>query len=218
MNLREFIDFRKFCPICESQLTTSFHSHRKQTIRIQGNQLIAIFKVDSLPKSSTVFKAGYAFDFNVNNFAIEFWDKTDIHCYDSVSKFYMDRFLELHNNLRVFRFHRDCTYCNQYCYNSTSLKFDFRNGTYSNLNLANECITMSQPIEDGYRIYYLVNISNTDFGPDPCAKLFTYKSSFKRTNLKLDMPAESMTVELPHVNITSADAIMNRFSNLLVFA
>jgi len=224
MNLQEFLDFRKFCPVCETQLVTSFHSHRKQTVRNQNNKLEVIFKVEPLPKSSTVFKAGYAFDFTTPGFVVEFYDKNDIHLYDMVHKFYMDRFMELHKNLRTFRFYRDCTYCNQYSYLSTAVEMDFKTSTYGPLTVAFEELGMSKETEEDYQIFRITNVhSLDDFGrranvSAPFTMLRVCRSSFERKSIRLDMPAESMTVKLPLVSIIDPEAMVDRFSKLLVFA
>lgn len=220
MNLQEFLDFRKYCPVCSTQLVTSFHSHRKQAIRLQNNRLEVIFKVAPLTRSSTDFKAGYAFDFTTPNFSVEFYDKSDIHQYDQVHKFYIDRFMEMHKNLRKFRFYRDCTYCSQYAYVSTNIELDFRTATISEIKLGWEELCVSKDLEDTFQIYRIFNLHNYDnaVGRQPYTHLSVCKSDFNRKSIRLDMPAESLHIDLPLVPITEPEEMVERFSKLLVFA
>lgn len=171
-------------------------------------------------KSSTVFKAGYAFDFNTLTFGVDFWTKDDIHCYDHVSKFYMDRFMEMHQNLRKFRFYRDCGYCNQYRYVSSNIEMDFQTATITPIKLGWENCCVSKPVQNQYQIYNLLSLYNYDVITDkqPYTVVHTIRSNFNRKSIQLDMPAEAMKIMLPLLPLDKPDEVADRVDKLLVFA
>lgn len=220
MNLQEFLDFRKYCPVCTTQLTTYFHSHRKQAIKYQDNRLVSIFEVDSLHKSATTFKAGYAFDFLTPTFGMEFWTTDDIQAYEAVPFFFLNRFMELHQNLRKFRFYRDCKFCNQYRYVSSNIEMDFKTATTSPIKIGWETTCVSKPVQDQFQIYNLLSLYNYDVETDkkPYTVAHTIRSNFKRVNLNLDMPAEAMKIMLPLLQLDKPEEVMDRIDKLLVFA
>jgi len=217
MILQEFLDYRKTCPVCQNRLTTSFHSHRKQSSKTYDNRFMAIFNLTPLNKAGKDFKVGYGFGFTDLSFVVEFFTKAEELLYNKTDQFLIDRFKELHNNLRIYRFYRDCDSCRQYRYVSTEVKLDFKNSVYYNLDVGHEIMSFSQPINDGYRVYHLVDIINSDEGPNPSAVLFFCKSSFDRKSLQLDMPAEAIRLDLPFIPITSPEEMAKRFSNLMPF-
>src|SRR5271169_3011569 len=95
MNLGEFIGHRSHCPLCGTALVTGFHSNRKQSISYEENRASISFKLDGL-----------------NQFQKEY-------VYHNVAPaFLIDRFKELHKNLKIFRFYRGCTSCEEYAYGS----------------------------------------------------------------------------------------------------
>src|SRR5271170_5137130 len=101
MNLKEFIDFRQHCPICQGQLVNLFHSSRKQTVKIEEHRFLVFFALIALDgksgqKPHTVV---YSFDLSENLFQIEFYSRNKKVRYETVHDSIIKLFLALHSNL-----------------------------------------------------------------------------------------------------------------------
>lgn len=157
MNLTEFINYRSHCPCCKTGLATGFVSDRRQIVRHENDRLVIHFPLDSLKTGQRDYRVAYSFSKVDNSFSVDFLTKDGIYM-DKVSPlFLIERFRELHQNLKVFKFYRGCTLCRLYAYGSQQFDIDLRNATFSDLNIWSEKVLLSSPMEDGYRAYALTN-------------------------------------------------------------
>jgi hypothetical protein len=219
MNLREFMDFRKKCPMCGGLLITFFHSNRKQIIRYKDEQVSFIFKLDTLNKRQKSYQVAYAFGVTDYQFTIEFYKKSGEHYYTESPNFLRKRFKELHVNLakNFFKFYRECVNpsCAQYSYNTSYFEIDFKTATYGPLEIGRENITLIYPLpgeSDKCRVYRLNN-----YLPGKKTLLQFWKGVPEEANLNWNIPSEAAALELPLIPFVSKEETLKRLNNLIIF-
>lgn len=159
MNLKEFINFRRNCPSCNTPLVTSFHSKRKQKHRYEENRIVVLFDLKSLKKGQAHFKAGYSFGLEDNSFYVDFYTQDEELIEDQTHFFLMERFKDLDNNLGAYTFYRSCDNktCNRYFYASSSFNTDYKSCSIGDLDIFTEFVVLIQPTPDGYKICRMTN-------------------------------------------------------------
>lgn len=223
MNLKEFIDQRINCPICDTSLITNFISNRKQKIKIENDKFVVIFVMKALRTNQQDYEVGYAFNPLDNTFSIEFyseWDNTN-----HVPMHLIEKFREFHNNLLsttsgIGRFIRKCTFCNRYTKSSTHFNLDLKNSKldtllWDGLQIAYESFGLSIPAEDGHKIIHLSNFHV----PQPQSRIMWFRAD-KEDHTRLDwtLPAKYSEVTVPLVPFISKEETTKRVNNLLTFA
>jgi hypothetical protein len=216
MNLQQFIEYKKYCPVCHSELTTHFHSNRRQSVRYEYGRAIFLFDSDGISvrskqKTQVPAKLGYSFDLNSGDFNIEFYDK-NIICYrDKVTCTSIGVFRELHSNLKVFKFSRSCRKCQHYAYHSQNFNIDLKVTCLEPLDIWSEEVGLSFPLEEGFRIYYLLNV----YGED--RSFLNIIKAAGDWGGRLLGGAYGEGTQLPIIPITSQQEMIQRFNNLIAF-
>jgi len=225
MNLKEFLEYRKICPICSDVLVTSFHSQKKQIIRYEDDRFVVIFRLDALKKKQINYKVGYSFGFENNSWHVEFYSQDDKRFENDSPNFLRDRFKELDKNLGQYKFYRHCTGCCCYNYSSQDFYLDYDLGLIEELIVNVEYIGMLQPVESGFKVYKLLN----DYGGGKSTIVFgrhhseliarsdagvVNKGPFITTSYgsNLDM------IQTPIIKFTSNEETMERINKLLIFS
>lgn len=157
MNLQEFIGYREKCPICDNKLITCFHSQKKQYLRFEENRLLVVFWMNALKKHQIDYKVGYSFGLTDNSWYAEFFNKDDVRFENDSPQFLRDRFKELDKNLGGYKFYRHCTLCQRYNYSTNTFQLDYQTATVKKLCLNMEFIGLIAPIDDGFKVYRLLN-------------------------------------------------------------
>jgi hypothetical protein len=158
MNLQEFLDYRRTCPLCGNDLSITFHSLRKQTIRIEEGRLLIVFRLDAIKKKQIDYKVGYSFGYNDNSCYVEFYTKDDKRFDNDAPMFLINRFKELDKNLLSYKFYRHCARCCCYNYCSNGFHLYFKEATTGDLRIDSEYIGMHVKLgADDYKIYKLFN-------------------------------------------------------------
>ena len=158
MNLREFLDYRKTCPLCGDNLGIVFHSKKQQHSRIEENRLLIVFRLDALKKKHIDYKVGYSFGYNDNSWYAEFYTKDDRRFDNDAPDFLMKRFRELDKNLLSYKFFRHCGRCCCYNYCSNNFHLNFKEASTGSLTVETEYFGMSFKLDiDQYKIYKLIN-------------------------------------------------------------
>lgn len=218
MNLREFIDTRTTCPICDTALITQFISTRKQKIKIENDRLVAIFVMKGMRVNQPDYEIGYSFDLDTNQFMVEFYSEWDHH--GQVPMHLIEKFKEFHKNLGPCKFYRRCTFCNRYAKCSTPFTLDFRKqsldtGFWESLSIAYESFGLSLPAEGGFKIMHLSNF----YMAEEQSQLIWFRSE-SESDARLDwaMPNKRSERQLPLVPFISKEETARRLNNLITFA
>lgn len=219
MNLQEFIDYRKICPICTGNLLTGFHSSRKQVIKYEDNRVTFTFDLKAIKPWQKSYRASYSFGLLDNSFLVEFYTKEGELYYKETPQFLRDRFMELHKNLdkMKFKFYRECVNprCAKYGYTTKYFKFNLNKASFEDLGIWSEnvVLTYSLPEQEDYRIYRMHNILT-----DRKTTLNIWKYYSDEVSIFSNIPGEgATTLELPLIPFISKDETMKRLNNLIPF-
>lgn len=232
MNLQEWLNSRKNCPLCEAPLTTYLHSTKKQSIKWESGRMVVVFPLHRKGQIGGYdYKVGYSFDLTNNNFSIEFYDKDGLRIEKAIAPHLMDKFKALDKNLKTYRFYRKCNGCQKYHYSSGVFRLDLKTATLrfrDGLFVSSEYFGLIQAMERGsktpYRIYRVLNIY--DPGPDITKQHTNYGTHLTYWNAATPngvlsdqtIPNEAAYLNLPLIPFVSSDDTLERIKKLLVFS
>jgi hypothetical protein len=223
MNLKEWLNYRKNCPICQAPLTTYLHSSKKQGIKWEDGRMVIVFPLYSLDKKKTSdYKVGYSFHLTENQFCIEFYTKEGLRIEKDTQFHLINRFKSLNENLKNYKFYRQCNGCKRYQYSSDIFKFNFK--TFSldfeeNFIVSSEYLGLIQTMKTGsktpFRIYRLDNF----YAKIEMGTCLTYWNSLYPHGILSDcaVPDNARYVILPLIPFISEEDTLNRIKKLLVF-
>lgn len=216
MNLREFLDYRTVCPICNNNsLNVLFHSNKKQKIRRESNRFLAVFEMRGKNNKQKSYEVGYSIDEITNQFCIELYnDKIrieNLHLLDLLK-----RVREMNNNHGSFRVIKRCTNCNRYDYESNSFHFDYKNYSIGDLSIASEFFGLCKPKEKLYKIYRLYN----DYINYKSTIVAGFGSSASYAEVSALFPTNSNYNELQTsiINFVSTEDTYERINKLILFS
>jgi hypothetical protein len=220
MNLQQFIDYRKNCPICDQQLKLVFHSKKRQSHRYEDGRLIFLFDLLPLKKKQQHYKVGYSFGLEDNSYYIEFFTKDGKRFDDEAPDFLIERFKELDKNLLAYRFFKYCPNCS--CYNYFSNNFLLKKIYTRSLDVETEYIGMSQPIVNKYKIYKLLNnytdgVSSLIFGRH-WAKEIARDDSGGTAMIHSPAGSKLEIMQTAIIKFVSKEETMQRLNKLIVFS
>lgn len=213
MNLKEFINYRFKCPLCDSPLAMSFHSKKWQNMKYEGDRMNIMFRMDKMNRSRKPYKIIYSFALNDNSFYIDFLSKEEQPFENEAPKHLMVRFRELDKNLKSYRFYKDCASCGCYMYSSNRFNLDFKKAVVHDLYIQDEYFGLSTPTTNGYRVFkltnnYALNQSTLIYGTE-------VSDVWKRSDSNchdMDM------LRLSLLKFSSKDEMIDRLKKLLVFS
>ena len=215
MNLKEFISHRQYCPICETQLITNFHSNRKQTIKLEEHRFVVFFELDSLTCSQKPYAMSYSFGLEHFDFQVEFYTSDRSSRFEICHDFLIKRFLELHKNLKTFQFIRECIFCGQYKCSTQLFELNLKTSKCESLTIFSEEFGLVQPISDGHRIYRL---SNNYLESKSDLTLFRGKPADAKIRYPAVRSWQNPTVlRLPLIPFISKEKTTDRLNNLMIF-
>lgn len=218
MNLREFIDQRTNCPICDTALVTQFISSRKQKTKLIDDRFMVIFVMKALKTNQQDYEIGYSFDLDSNHFMVEFFSEWDHHA--QVPMHLIEKFREFHKNLGICKFYRKCTFCNRYTKSSIPFMLDFKHQKmdtqlWDGLQIAYESFGLSLPADDGFKIMHLSNFHILE----PRSNLIWYRAdSESYARLDYTLPNTRSEKTLPLIPFISKEETTKRLNNLITFA
>ncbi len=213
MNLQEFIEYRKTCPLCGNALRTILNQ-RKQSCRFETDRLVFLFHVDGLKKKGIVYKVGYSFSLKNNNWCIEFYNKDDVRFEKDTPLFLMERFKELNANLLDYRIWRECAKMH-YRLSSNLFELDFRHATMDFL-VSQEKFCFQQLQSDG--LYKISELHNDYEGHSSSLSFRKSPSSSAFLSDYLMFLSHHTDVEVPLVPFTSKEETVARINKLLIFS
>lgn len=225
MNLQEFIDYRKKCPVCQRDLIINLYSDKSKPIKKEGDRLIIRVELRPLKRSKsrkpTAYLTSYSFGLNDNSFKVEFYDnayaKDPYQPRKNVPDFLRNKFIDFHNNLKKigFKFFVECsdTACQKYKRISENFIIDLKSSTYSSLEIKSEHTGLAHPLPEGYRIFLLhsypsLNKSQLDFWKDDI---------IPRGSLWGGAGTNVTHLYLPLIPLVSAKETVERLNNLIIY-
>lgn len=212
MNLKNFLNYRHSCPLCNVPLSTYFHSKKHQIMKYEDGRIVFIFRMDGIKRGQSNFKVGYSFGLQDNSCFIEFYNKENVKMNDSPLHL-LKKFKQLDKDIKEYNFYKICESCCNYNYYSNTFTFSF-NGLIDNIIVANEYFGLVLPFGNKFKISKLTN------------NLLTNKSSFtysKEDNSYLARPNIGYSF-LEVINIdniikfTSIEETIDRISKLIIFS
>jgi hypothetical protein len=223
MNLKQFFNYRKNCPLCDSPLTTYLHSKKRQVIKYENNRAVVIFPLTSIKSKKTEHKVGYSFGLDDHSFCVEFYDKNLFRYEKEVPLFLINRFKELSKNLKELRFYRVCNNCQRYNYISFSFKIDFKNNILKPWRLRSEYFGFIQNygggLDDRYRIYRVTNWHSlgNDGENESWINYWITKNVFE-AEFDSPMPVPVNSLHLPFIPFVSKEETLERIKKLILFS
>lgn len=216
MNLCEFLDYRRSCPIClATTLTTAFQSKKRQVIREENGRFLVLLNMDAIKKHHNSYKVGYSIDRANNQFCIEFYTKDDEWIEKESPIHLINRFKIFDKNQREYKIYKYCGNCNRYNYTSNKLTIDYKTCSIGELEINTEFFGLTQPINEGYKIYKLIN----RYFVNESVLFYTKADDEFLAQEHIHMVTHPMDIiSLPIIKFTSKDEIINRISKLLVFS
>jgi hypothetical protein len=213
MNLQEFIDIRKDCPMCGTPLVTKF-SARKQKSRLENGRYVSIMIMKGMRSCEPDYEVGYSFGIDDNSLMIEFYNEWDMSNHASM---YMCKiFKEFHANMKAsaHRFVRTCGFCFKYEMDSKPVELDLRNGNYASIEKDDETFVWSAKTEEGYKFILLDNYSD----PNPRSEICSWRSEIDYRVEQPAPPRANITRDLPQIPFLSKEETGERLKKLLVFS
>jgi hypothetical protein len=214
MNLKEFLAYRTYCPICDSILMTSLFSTSKKYTSHTENEVVVFHTLRNLDgKRYTDQSISYHFNKNDNSYYIDYYDsnqdlKSNIHLSS------LEKFKELnHNRNKIgYDFYKYCTECERYNYASKAFKLDLTKNTIDDLSIRAEFFGLSKKVENGYKVYRLLNIDNKSH------LVYGIFETDHQASIKSAISAKSSTLETGLIKFTNKDDTLERISKLLLFS
>ena len=226
MNIGEFLNYRKACPICDSGLTISFLPSRKNAARYENGRLLITSAMSGLKKGQGDYKVGYSFGLNDDSFAIEFFDNIET---DTVGSYYgitpihlIEKFKKLDTNLGgAYRFCMRCTNCKRYQVDSSYFALDFKTATIEDIEIDLETIGLTIPIEDKFKIIIMANFIGVMANYEP-QTILTYWRSNNEKEAQIDFMISKISqpneITLPLIPFVSREETAHRLDKLITFS
>lgn len=220
MSLKEFLEFRKECPICDNPNLSVYFTSKKNQEHFLENTSYTV-KIPLLDLShQRVGDVCYSFALDSNAFWIDFCDKQgnkmDNFCPTSFSK----KFLKLNKNMVLQYFYKICSSCKRYNYISRSFQFDLKSGTLNGLvGSDTEYFGLIQKQENDYKLFRIINYLGTQ------RSTIEYGFDNKINSLYADSEIDNSwdepvfyTLEMPLINFTSEEKMIERLNKLIIFS
>lgn len=214
MNLKEFIDYKHHCPLCNFSLKTLLHSDRRQSSETDIDSVSFVFTVlpaaiQKLPR----YKVKYIFNLYEPKFRVEFFNEANKYI-DAVSLSRIQSFVYLHNNLKAFRFLRVCSRCARYEY--VSHKFDLALGqVVPAITPDYEVYCLQHTIDDEYtRAYQLINSIETK---RTLLGFWKEDGISESCNYARERNPNGTYIDLSLIPFVSKEETVERLNNLLIF-
>lgn len=219
MNLKEFLEYRSACPICDNKTLSSFFgSMRKQKINYENNKFITIFDLLPIYKNHKKYKVGYEIDLYDNSFTVDFYNNDDTKL-NVIPVFLMERFQELKNNIGTFTFIRSCSACDSYNYYSNPFELTPRITSIGTLNIRKEYFGLSKMTKDGYKVYKLYNQYDSNSSDLFCGYKINHPRAAKyNTVLGAHTKSCQNISNVGIINFTNRDDVISRIDKLLLFS
>lgn len=220
MSLKEFLEFRKECPICNNPNLSVYFTSKKNQEHFLENASYTV-KIPLLDLNHQ--RAGnvcYSFALDSNAFWIDFCDKHGNKMDNSCHISFLKKFLKLNKNMMLQRFYKICGSCKRYNYISSYFQFDLKSGTLNGLEGNDtEYFGLIQKRENDYKLFRIINYFDTQ------RSTIEYGFDYKINSLYADSESDNSwdepvfyALEMPLINFTSEERIIERLNKLIIFS
>lgn len=221
MNLEQFIEYRLACPFCHNDLITAFRplSGKRCQQRYEEGRLACIYDLNDYDRSMrNKYKIGYSFGLVDNSFEITFYETGEgITRMQQVPLFLLKRSVELHANLKTFRFYRECVSfpCRRYTYTTNGFGINLRHGIIPALEIWIEGFGLihHSSIDERHRIFRLYNVHG-----EGRSLLYVPKNAGLRGAQVVNRSEHGEVIELPVIPVPSVEGVSQRLNDLLIFS
>ncbi len=220
MSLKEFLEFRKKCPICDSpNLSVHFISKKKQ--EHSSDNISYTVKMPLLDLShQRQGDISYSFSLIDNAFHIDFHDIQGNKMQNFCPTSFLKKFIKLNSNIKTQYFYKLCGSCKRYNYISNPFRFDLKLATVNNslgkIGVDTEYLGLLQKRENDYKLFRVVNYFNFQ------KSVIEYGYDDKINSLYTEMDASEEPLfsnfEIPLINFVSEEKMIDRLSRLIVFS
>ena len=214
MNIREFINLRDKCPLCNANLETKFISGRKSILKIDNNRLHVKFTLKQMKNGAPDYQVIYSFGLDDNSVQVEFC--TEWEHYNQVPMHLLSKFKEFYKNTEktIYAFYNVCTSCYKYSCNSNGFKLDLKSLNIGALDILYESFTFSIPVE--WSEYKMIRLDNYSY-PNMYSNLLWWRSSTDDANDQSINESMENRI-LPHIPFISKEETTKRLKNLIIFS
>lgn len=206
MNLREFINYKTHCPLCDEQLKNVFNS-KNRIIYLKDDKFLVVIDLKSLKRGQKNYQATITVDLVTNDFHVEFQRYGGRQLGDATPLFLIERFRQFINNSLMCKVYSYCN-CKKYSYHSQYFDLNLKSSKLNDLILYTESFD-DMKINDNL----IGSIWN-----DHCEK----KTTISLLKIPAESPVAAQTnIDLPFITFTSRKEVENaliRAKNLLIFS
>lgn len=157
MRLKEFFEYKNYCPLCKNKLSCSFYSKKRKLSSVDDNWYQTTIDMTAIKKSQKTYKAMLFLNKNNNSFFVDFCEK-DMSLLDkSIPLSILNRFKSYNKNIQSCQIYKFCQNCDNYNYISNTFNIDFKKQTIGDLSIDFESFYLILPVEDGYKHFKLTN-------------------------------------------------------------
>jgi hypothetical protein len=224
MKLKEFIEYRSCCPICDTVLDTTQLLFSKQTInKTEGDRFISIFTLKSLDNRLPDYKAAYSIGLEDNSLQVEFYSEWSNHHFAQVPMHLIEKFKNYYNNNSQtglgYRFDKMCSYCRRYKISSNFFPILLKTCNIGEIKIRLEMFGLSLPKNDGYTNIVLANHYTQDDSFSKMRWWHVPEKDAARDTPRLDIPYPATTSDkkIPLLPFVSKEETARRLENLLMF-
>jgi hypothetical protein len=221
MNLKEWVNYKKYCPVCSSPLITYLHSQKRQSIRYEEGRMVVIFPLHSLKGKSNDHKVGYSFGLEDSSYHIEFYDKEMKRLDREAPPSLIKKFKQLNSNLGDYKFYRQCESCKRYNYASNYFKLNLKNNQLAPWELRSEYFGLIQNYggaqDDRYRVYRLLNYYYNVGEGESFLSYWITKNAFDAM-ANHTQPSHATSLHLPLIRFISQEETIKRIKKLIIFS
>lgn len=201
MNIREFISYKKLCPLCNQPNKIVFHSVRKQLTHANEYKLLAYFNLKEITKRSKLsdYKICFSVDLDTNQWCVDLCHGNI--AFDSISFLNLNKIKKLIINLNNVSFS-----IRLFCKNKKCLNYDYSSPPFK-LNMKNPFIENFLDLKECFRIYdknvlYICN---------------NYMNSYTLIEIINDDFARTSLYKLPYVPFLNKEHYISRINKLITF-
>ncbi len=170
MSFKEFLNHKRFCPICSSKLDIKLSSTRGYKIRYEDNSYVFSTVMTSINKSGNLH-IDIVIDGDTDDFYVNFYDRSLKKMSEYIPISFINSFKEFDKNQKEYLFERKCPNCYQYGYSSHNFNLDFKSAKI-NLVIARENICYYKKEDDTFTRVFKVTSYKGKNDEEPTSIIF----------------------------------------------
>lgn len=211
MNIKQFLEYKNTCPLCNKNLTAFFTSKKRKIDELNNDWCQVFINLLHMKKYQKAYTAALYIHKYSNSFFVDFFRKDGSLVADSVPITLLHSFQNFIKNVGTNSIYRTCNYCNQYNYNYNNVTLNYLNATIEPLAIHYEYFEIIQTVDDGYQHFRLYNnyIENK-------SELYYNKST------EYYIPRWNMVIKSPFIKTSlikfSDNNLINKLNKIVLFS